>query len=137
MNNRIKSFGLVAFYIAAIFLAGCIPEDSLEWSDDGSIGVLCYDGMLALVDGKTGELTKINIPESEDPFNNICISKDGKLIAYSIGEECSSLKEGLKQLPENQVTLIENCAQYVREQILQGQTDLEEMDLGPFHGEHC
>ena len=40
MNNRIKSLGLIGFYIVACFFVGCIPEDSLEWSDDGSIGLL-------------------------------------------------------------------------------------------------
>jgi hypothetical protein len=137
MNNHKMTFGLLAFYVVAIFLAGCFPEDSLEWSDDGSVGVLRYEKMLALIDGESGRLTRICEMEEEDenPFCNISVSRDGKLIAYSIGVKCSSLAEGLEQLPENQVKLIALGAQHVREQILQGQKDYAKMDLGPFQGE--
>lgn len=137
MNNHKMAFVLLAFYLAAIFLAGCFPEESLEWSEDGSVGVLRYEKMLALIDGKSGKLTRICEMEERDkhPFCNISVSGDGKLIAYSIGVKCSSLAEGLEQLPENQVKLIALGAQHVREQILQGQKDYAKMDLGPFRGE--
>jgi hypothetical protein len=136
MSNRIKKYSLVLFYIAAIFISGCFPENSLQWSRDGSVGVLRNDEILALVDGKTDALIIISKLEKDNsPFHNICISEDGKLIAYSVSQTCDTLEEGLKLLPEHQVELIKNCAQHVRELISQGQTDFEEMDLGPFRGE--
>jgi len=59
MNNRKMGIGLAAFYLVVIFLAGCVPEDSLQWSEDGSIGLLKIEGALYLVDGQSGELTEI------------------------------------------------------------------------------
>ncbi|MBN2591496.1 MAG: hypothetical protein JXA96_16645 [Sedimentisphaerales bacterium] len=136
MSNYIKRKCLVLFYIAAIFIGGCFPENSLKWSNDGSVGVLCYDNILALVDGKTDTLTKICEFEKENnPFQTICISEDGKLIAYVMSQKCESLDEGLKLLPQNQVELIKEAAEYAKELILLGQTDFEKMDLGPFRGE--
>ncbi len=136
MSNKIKKYCLVLFHVAVIFLTGCFPENSLQWSYDGSVGVLRYDNQLALVDGKTDALTKISEFEKDNnPFRNICISEDGKLIAYSISQKCASLEEGLKQLPDHQVELIKTCAQHARELISQGQTDFEKMDLDPFRGE--
>ena len=136
MSNYIKRKCLVLFYITAIFIGGCFPENSLKWSNNGSVGVLRYDNILALVDGKTDTLTKICEFEKENnPFQTICISEDGKLIAYVMSQKCESLDEGLKLLPKNQVELIKEAAEYAKELILQGQTDFEMMDLGPFRGE--
>jgi hypothetical protein len=87
VNNHKITCGLVAFYAAAIFVVGCIPEMSLEWSEDGSVGLLLVDGGLGLVDGKTGELA----PVAENVGLLPDISKDGTLIAYSEKADCSSL----------------------------------------------
>jgi hypothetical protein len=107
MNNRIKSLGLIGFYIFACFIIGCIPEDSLEWSDDGSVGLLRVDEVLYLVNGQTGELTSI-AQEDVQPWPDI--SRDGGLIAYSREVECDSLSEGLKLLPPGQVKMIKYSA---------------------------
>jgi hypothetical protein len=116
MNNRIKSFGLIGFYVVACFFIGCIPEDSLEWSDDGSVGLLRVDEALYLVDGQSGELTEIakeNVQVWPD------ISRDGGLIAYSREVECDNLSEGLKQLPPGQVKMIKYNARRMSEDILE------------------
>ena len=100
MNNHRITCGLVACYVAAVFLTGCIPEDSLQWSEDGSVGLLRVEGALYLVDGQTGDLTEIareNVQILPD------ISKDGNLVAYSQQVKCNSLSEGLKLLPPGQV----------------------------------
>jgi hypothetical protein len=115
MNNRKMTYGLVAFYMVAVFLTGCIPEDSLEWSEDGSVGLLRVEGALYLVNGQTGDLTEIareNVQMLPD------ISKDGNLVAYSQKAECNSLSEGLKLLPPGQVKLIEYYAEQARKLVL-------------------
>ncbi len=117
MNNRKASYGLVAFYVAAVFMVGCIPEESLEWSDDGSVGLLRAEGGLAVVDGKTGKLIATvgaDIGLLPD------ISSDGSLIAYSERVECDSLPEALKLLPPGQAKVIEYYAAWTREYILAG-----------------
>jgi len=115
MNNRKMSCGLAAFYAAVILLAGCIPEDSLEWSQDGSIGLLRVEGALYLVDGKTGALTEI---AKENIESWPAISKNGNLIAYSQRVKCASLSEGLKVLPPGQVKMVEYYAAQTRKNIL-------------------
>ncbi|MDH4241329.1 MAG: hypothetical protein OEW48_17360 [Phycisphaerae bacterium] len=114
MNNRMKSFGLVAFYVAVIFLVGCIPEDSLQWSKDGSTGLLRMKGELYLVDGLSGELTKI----AKDILPWPDISDDGKLIAYCRGVQCSNASENLKVLPAGQVRMIKFYAEKTKKNIL-------------------
>jgi hypothetical protein len=115
MSNRIKSFGLVAFYVAVIFLAGCFPEDSLQWSEDGSIGLLRIEETLYIVDGNTGELTEV-----EKPYVSILpdISDDGKLIAYCQVVKCSNPLEDLKMLPPGQVKMIKYYAEQTKNNIL-------------------
>ncbi|MHC4751396.1 MAG: hypothetical protein ACYTFW_16175 [Planctomycetota bacterium] len=115
MNNHKKTCGLIAFYAVVIFVAGCIPENSLEWSEDGSIGLLRFEEALFLVDGKTGELTEIaktNVGLLPD------ISKDGNLIAYSEKVDFDSLSEGLKLLPPGQVKMIEYYAELTKKNII-------------------
>lgn len=114
MNNRIKRFGLAAFYVAVIFLAGCFPEDSLQWSEDGSIGLLRMKGELYLVDGQSGELTEI----AKDILPWPDISDDGKLVAYCQGVECLNPSEGLKMLPPGQVKMIKYYAEQTKKNIL-------------------
>jgi len=115
MNNRKMTCGLAAFYVATIFLIGCIPEETLEWSEDGSTGLLRINEALYLVDGKTGELTEI-AKDNAQPWPDI--SDDGNLIAYSQKVECSNLSEGLKMLPPGQVKMIEYYAKQTKKNIL-------------------
>jgi len=107
------SAGLVG--LALILLTGCFPEDSIEWSDDGSLGIARINGEIALVDGKNGSLTPIE--KGNDKYNSSDISADGELIAYSQTVEFESLEEALRQLPRHQVNLIAHYAQRIRDQI--------------------
>jgi len=88
MSNHKMTFGLVVFCAAAVFITGCIPEDSLEWSDDGLVGLLRVEGELYVIDGKTGELTEVVKTEIGLLPD---ISKDGNLIAYSEKIDCDNL----------------------------------------------
>ncbi|HUT29667.1 MAG TPA: hypothetical protein VMX13_07740 [Sedimentisphaerales bacterium] len=115
MNNHKMSYLFVAFCAAAAFIVGCIPEDSLQWSQNGSVGLLRTQSALYLVDGKTGELTEIaeaNVAPWPD------ISKDGNMVAYCRKVECQNLSEGLKVLPEGQVKIIEHWAGQMEKEIL-------------------
>ena len=116
MNNRIKNLALIGLYVAAVFFIGCIPENSLEWSQDGSVGLLRVDGALYLVDGQTGQLTEI-AKEDVQPWPSI--SKDGSLIAYSREVKCDSLSEGLKLLPPGQAKMIQYNAKKMSDNILE------------------
>ena len=107
MNNRWVMYAVAASCAAAVLLGGCIPEDSLEWSEDGSVGLLKIGGELYLVDGQTDALTKI---ASADIQLLPDISKDGSTIAWAEQIKCDSLPEGLKLLPAGQVKMIEYYA---------------------------
>lgn len=115
MNNHRRSRWLVVSCAAAALLAGCIPEDSLQWSQDGSVGLLRTQSSLYLVDGQSGELTEIadgNVAPWPD------ISDDGNMVAYCRKVECPNLSEGLKVLPEGQVKMIEYWAGQMEREIL-------------------
>lgn len=123
--NKNRVTYLLAFLITALFFfAGCIPEDSLEWSDDGSVGLLRTDRALYLVDGQSGALTEI-ASENVQPWPDI--SKDGSLVVYSRDIECKSLEEGLKMLPPGQVEIIKKGAEEIFDNILKTEK--------PFDGE--
>jgi hypothetical protein len=115
MNNIKTRFALAAFYIAVLFFIGCVPEDSLQWSEDGSVGLLRVDGALYIVDGETGEL-------SEVAKSDVCmlpdISDDGRLIAYCQEVKCSNLSEGLKVLPAGQVKMVQYYAEETRKNVM-------------------
>jgi hypothetical protein len=118
MNNYIRNLGFIVFCIVAIFITGCDvdePGNSLDWSDDGSVGLLSIDGALYLVDGQNGELAEI-AKEKVQPLPGI--SKDGKLIVYSQAVECNDLSEGLKQLPAGQVKMIKDDAKKIQDEVL-------------------
>lgn len=115
MNNRKMDLRLAVFYIAALFIVGCIPEDSLQWSEDGSVGLLRIDGALYVVDGNSGELTEV---EKKNVGTLPGISDDGKLIAYCRGIKCSNASENLKVLPAGQVKMIKYYAEQTGKNIL-------------------
>ncbi|MHC4843810.1 MAG: hypothetical protein ACYTEE_08430, partial [Planctomycetota bacterium] len=112
-NKRI--IAIVALLLLALFYAGCIPEDSIEWSEDGSIGLLRKDDSLYLVDGQSGQLTEVS-KEGVQPWPDI--SNDGSLIAYSQSVIFDSLEEGLQALPDGQVKLIRYTANKIKEAII-------------------
>ncbi len=115
MNKNRVTYLLAFLVTAIIFLTGCIPEDSLQWSEDGSIGLLRVDGALYLVDGRSGELTEV-ATENVQPW--LDISNDGSMIAYSRDIECNNLSEGLKILSPGQVEIIKRGAEEIFENIL-------------------
>jgi|GEM_PF-509331 len=114
MSNHKMTLRLIAFCAAVLFFVGCIPEGSLTWSEDGSVGLLNIKNGLYLVDGETGELTELGVVAGSLPD----ISKDGKVIAYCEQVSCDNLFEGFRRLPSNQVRMIKSYAEQMRKNIL-------------------
>ncbi len=103
-----RNLGLGLFYLAAVLYAGCLPEESLKWSDDGSVGLLSVDEGLYVVDGETGELDQI-VPGKVEPWPDI--SADGKTIVYCQKKTAASLADGLNLLNPREVQMIVQAAQ--------------------------
>lgn len=114
-KKNLITFLLIASYVATTFIVGCIPEDSLQWSADGSVGVLGVNGALYLVNGQTGELTEV-VKDNIQPWPGI--SSDGNLIAYAEAVECESLSQAIKLLPAGQIKALENIVQAMEEKCL-------------------
>jgi len=55
MNKKTIALSFAAA-IAATLVAGCIPENLLQWSQDGSVGLMQVQGALYLVNGQNGRL---------------------------------------------------------------------------------
>ena len=116
MSNRKITCCLVAFYIAISFLAGCIPEDSLQWSADGSKGIYSKAGALFVVDGNTGSLTQIAPKESTAIWP--AISPDGSQFAYGQIIKVDDFNGVFKLLSPTQAKEIKEHAEILKQKIL-------------------
>ncbi len=117
MNKKnIVTLSLVTAYTAVILIAGCIPEDSLQWSRDGSMGIYSKNGALFLVDGTSGSLTQVAAKKTTTPWPGI--TRDGSLFAYGQIVKVDNFNDALKLLPENQVREIRNHAEVLKQKIL-------------------
>jgi len=97
MNKNIRTYLLLAFWCVSILVAGCFPDNSLIWSDDGAFGLFRAEGKLFLVEGATGELTPV---EEEGRVSLMPgISADGSHITYVKGVGCTDVDEGLRLFP--------------------------------------
>jgi hypothetical protein len=117
MSNRINDFGLYLFCVGLTLAAGCFPQDSLDWSADGSVGLLRTGGKLYVVDGSTGAPSPIPA-EKVAPWPDI--SADGKRVAYAGEVKHPTLAQGLKTLPTEQAKMIADDAQKLRQKVLDG-----------------
>jgi hypothetical protein len=115
-KKNLINFLLIALYIAVTCIIGCIPEDSLQWSADGSIGIYSKDGALFLVNGKTGSLTQI--APKETTTNWPAISLDGSLFAYGQIIKVGDFNNALNLLPPGQVKVIKAHAEVLKQAIL-------------------
>ncbi|MGA2070464.1 MAG: hypothetical protein ABSG97_03870 [Sedimentisphaerales bacterium] len=117
MNKKIiVRILLAASYIAAAFIAGCFPEDSLQWSKDGSKGIYNKGGALFIIDGNTGSITQVVPKETTTTWP--AISPDGSLIAFGQIVKVDNFNNALKQLPPNQAKLIETHAEILKQKVL-------------------
>lgn len=134
MNKSMANCMLMLAYGAVVLLAGCFPEDSLDWSADGSVGLLRTGEALYLVDGQTGKLTLV---EGENVIAWPDLSRDGAQIAYSNETTCPTLAEGWRTLPVSQQKVIENKAQSLREQILSDALTVTDFNAVPDSAFQC
>lgn len=116
MYKHKSKWRLVVGLMAALCLAGCVSENSLQWTADGSLGLLAVHGSLYLVDGQSGKLTEME-KQGVQPWPDI--SADGKLVVYSKEIQCPDLPTGLKWLPPAQVKLIRDQAELMRQSIIE------------------
>jgi hypothetical protein len=115
-KKNLISFLLIASYVAATFIIGCIPKDSLQWSADGSTGIYSKDGALFLVDGKTGSLTQVAPKETTTLWP--AISPDGSHFAYGKIIKVDDFNSAINILPPGQVKVIKAHAEILKQQIL-------------------
>jgi hypothetical protein len=114
-KNLIELF-LISLYAIFILVVGCVPEDSLQWSQDGSVGIYSKKGALFLVDGNTGSLTKIEPNESTCPWPGI--SPNGNYLVYGQIVKVTDFDNALKLLPQSQVSQIKTNAELLKQRIL-------------------
>ena len=106
----------VVFCLTTIFLMGCLPENTLEWSEDGSLGLLRADDKLYLIDEQDDNIIQVASTGTQ-PWPHI--SADGSRIVYGEQIKCSNLSEGLKRLPLSQVKMIQGLARHLEAEIIQ------------------
>lgn len=114
-KRKVINFLLITLYITAACIIGCIPEDSLQWSQDGSKGIYSKDGALFLVDGGPGSLTQI-APKGTTTLWP-AISPDGRFIAYGERIPVENFADALSLLPPNQIKILKTHAAIVKEKI--------------------
>jgi hypothetical protein len=118
MNKNIRTYLLLAFWCLSILVAGCFPDNSLVWSDDGAFGLFRAEGKLFLVEGSTGELTPV---EEEGGVSLMPgISADGSHIAYVKGVGCTDVDEGLRLFPPATTAMIRRDAEQLGRKIVAG-----------------
>jgi hypothetical protein len=115
-KKNLITFLLIASYTAITFFIGCIPEDSLQWSADGSKGIYSKDGALFLVDGNTGSLTQI--APRETTTNWPAISPDGSLLACGQIVKVEDFNSSFGLLPSVEVKEIKAHAETLGQKIL-------------------
>lgn len=116
MSSQMKTYLLVALCSAAVLLTGCFPEDSLEWSDDGSVGLLRFGEKVFLVDGQSGQVTQVPIEGEAGIMPDI--SADGERIAYVRARSCSDVEEGLRAFSPMMANRIKREAKQLAERIM-------------------
>lgn len=122
MNNRIKTCALVGLCYITTLLGGCFPDETLNWSADGSVAIMRVDDTLYLVDGTSGQLTPVAIDGGAGLMPDI--SADGKQIAYVRGRTYETVEEGLRDLPEAAATTIRRHAAELAQRVLAGTVDV-------------
>ncbi len=117
MNKKnFIGLSLAVSYAVIMLIAGCIPEDSLQWNTDGSKGIYSKKGALYLVDGSTGVLTKIADKETTAKWP--AISPGGTQFAYGEIIKVDDFSKALDRLPPAEVKVIKSNADILKQKIL-------------------
>jgi Tol biopolymer transport system component len=130
IKKNLIGISLAASYILTVLIAGCVPEDSLQWSADGSKGIYSKEGALFLVDGNTGSLTKIADKQTTALWP--AISPDGSMLAYSQIIKVDDFNKAFNLLPQAQIKEVKEHADILKQKIL---TDgIKDGNLPPLEG---
>lgn len=116
IKKNLVALLLTAGFAAIILIAGCIPEDSLQWSRDGAKGLYSKDGALFIVDGATGSLIQVAAKQTTTPWP--AISQDGTFIAYGQIIKVAGFNDAFKLLPSTQTKEIRAHAEVLKRKIL-------------------
>jgi hypothetical protein len=115
-KKNLINLAVVVVYIAVMLIIGCYPEDSLQWSLDGSTGIYRKKAALFIVDGNTGSLTQVAAEGTVTRWP--AISPDGSQFAYGQIVKVDHFNSALKLLPPVQVKVIEAHAEILKQKIL-------------------
>lgn len=115
-KKNIIAISFVTACILITLVAGCIPEDSLQWNTDGSKGIYSKKGALYLVDGATGALTQIADKETTTGWPTI--SPDGSQFAYGQIVKVDNFDNAFKLLSLTQAKEIKEHAEILKKKIL-------------------
>lgn len=128
MKKSIESYSLFVLCCILTLLFGCLPDNSIDWSADGSWGLLRTEGRLFLIDSASGALTPV------EPNGGVSlmpdISSDGKCIAYVKGFASATVEEGFKQFPSTVRAMIRRDAKRLREKVVAGAVLPSDLPLG-------
>lgn len=95
-------------WLAAVILAaGCVPEETIRWTDDGTMGVFYVEEKVGLVN-EAGHTTIIYDGEST-PWPDI--SADGTMICYVKSNEFADFAAARTLLPADELAAIEASGQ--------------------------
>jgi Tol biopolymer transport system component len=115
-KKNLINFLLVASYAAVLFILGCWPTDTLQWSADGSVGIYSKAGALFIVDGNSGSLTQVAAKGTTTRWPGI--SADGSQFAYGRIVKTDDFNKAINLLPADQVKVIKEHAQILKQKIL-------------------
>ncbi len=128
MKRSIESCSLFVLCCVLTLLVGCFPEATVEWSADGSWGLLRIPEELCVVDGTSGALTPIQTDGEVGSMPGI--SSDGKQITYVVASPCATLEEGLRLFPANVADMVRRDARRLMDKVLAGDVLPTDLPLG-------
>jgi hypothetical protein len=115
-KKNLINFLLIASYAAVLFILGCWPTDTLQWSADGSVGIYSKAGALFIVDGNSGSLTQVAAKGTTTRWPGI--SPDGSQFAYGKIVKVDDFNNAINLLPADQVKVIEAHAEILKQKVL-------------------
>ena len=109
-------------------LAGCLPEDKADFSDDGSVGVAKISNNLFLIDGQNNNAKLIDEGELQIGPS---ITADGKMIAYAKNEFFKNPDQLADLLPEDRLSVIQQYVRDIHDLIItEGGLDKDKIEKG-------
>ena len=115
-KKNLITFLLIVSYAVIVFIIGCWPTDTLQWSADGSVGIYSKAGALFIVDGNSGSLTQVAPQGTTTRWPGI--SPDGSQFAYGKIVKVDDFNRAIDLFPADQVKVIKQHAEILKQKIL-------------------